>query len=714
MSHFFATCAKGLERLLVQELEALGAESCEARTSGVTVQGSLETAYRVCLWSRVASRVLWPLTKVSAPDTDTLYSALKTFPWEEHFTVDKTFAVHCTALHAPISNTHFAALRVKDAVVDRFRDFVGRRPNVDPEAPDLRIAVHLQEETAQVYLDLSGASLHRRGYRQESGPAPLKETLAAAVLKLAEWPTFAQSGNPLLDPMCGSGTLVLEAALMAADWAPGLLRRGFGFEAWRHHDRKVWFELALEAKKRKQAGLARMPQLLGYDSDGTAIRTALEARDRLGLAKQVHFERRDLDRFEVPDSATGLVVANPPYGERLGTSTHLMPLYAHLGTQLKRYCGGWRAGVLTSDPELGHALGMRADQQDKLFNGAIPCVLYGFAIHQNSEAKRASSSTDTNGASQSIASGPEQMFVNRLHKNLRHLKKWREQQDIHCFRAYDADLREYNVAVDLYEDWAVLQEYQAPDSVDTTKAQQRLRAVVTSLPEALGISPSRVILKVRARQGRSFRYTAETENRQFLEVREGDLRFLVNFTDTIDTGLFLDHRLTRQWLRERARGQRFLNLFGYTGTASVAAAKGGASATTTVDLSPRFLEWSDRNLALNGFHGNEHRLQRSDCLEWLKRGRGDYELIFLDPPTFSHSKRAHDFAVQRDHLELIRLTMQRLAPEGVLLFTNHFRQFKLEPELLDEFAVENLHPHTVPKDFSRTPKVHWAWAFRHR
>ena len=713
MSHFFVTCAKGLELLLVQELETLGAESCKMRTAGVAVCGSLETAYRSCLWSRIASRVLWPLTEVAAPDADTLYSALQAFPWEEHFTVDQTFAVHSTALRSPISNTHYAALRVKDAVVDRFRDFVGRRPNVDPEAPDLRIAVHLEGETAQTYLDLSGASLHRRGYRQESTPAPLKETLAAAVLKLAEWPTFAESGSPLLDPMCGSGTLVLEAALIAADWAPGLLRKGFGFETWRHHDRKAWFELAREAKERKQTGLARMPQLLGYDADGTAIRTALEARDRLGLAKQVHFERRDLDRFEAPDSATGLVVANPPYGERLGTSTHLMPLYAHLGTQLKRYCGGWRAGVLTSDPELGYALGMRAHRQDKLFNGSIPCVLYGFAIHRHSEAKLASSSTDTNGASRNAVSGPEQMFVNRLHKNLRRLKKWREQEGIHCFRAYDADLPEYNVAVDVYEDWVVVQEYQAPDLVDTAKAQQRLRAVVTSLPDALGVSPLQLILKVRARQGRGFRYTAQTEDHQFLEVREGDLRFLVNFTDTIDTGLFLDHRLTRQWLREQAQGRCFLNLFGYTGTASVAAAKGGASATTTVDLSPRFLEWSDRNLALNGLHGNKHRLQRSDCLEWLKRGRGDYDLIFLDPPTFSHSKQAKDFGVQRDHQELIQMAMRRLVPEGVLLFTNHFRQFKLEPELLEEFAVENLHPRTVPKDFSRTPKVHWAWAFRH-
>ena len=714
MSPFFMTCAKGLERLLVQELESLSVESCEARTAGVAVQGSQGAAYRACLWSRIASRVLWPLTKVTAPDTDLLYSTLHGFAWEEQFTVDKTFAVHCTAHRSKIPNTHYAALRVKDAIVDRFRDQIGQRPSVDAEAPDLRIAVHLEGETAQIYLDFSGESLHRRGYRQEAGPAPLKETLAAAVLQLADWPRLAASGKPLLDPMCGSGTLVLEAALLAADWAPGLLRKGFGFEAWRHHDRKLWLDLALEAKERKQAGLAKLPRLLGFDADGMAIRRALEARDRLGLAKHVHFERRDLDRFEAPDSDSGLVVANPPYGERLGASTHLMPLYAHLGTQLKRHCGGWQAGILTSDPELGHALGMRADRQDKLFNGAIPCVLYGFAIHQNSEAKLASPNADAKGASRSVVSGPEQMFVNRLHKNLRRLKKWREQEGIHCFRAYDADLPEYNVAVDVYEAWTVVQEYQAPDSVETAKAQQRLRAVVTALPDALGVSPSQVVLKVRARQGKGFRYTAQTENRQLLEVREGDLRFLVNFTDTIDTGLFLDHRLTRQWLRERAQGQRFLNLFGYTGTASVAAAKGGASETTTVDLSPRFLEWCDRNLALNGFHGDEHRLQRADCLDWLKRGRNPYDLIFLDPPTFSHSKRATDFGVQRDHPELLRLAMRWLAPEGVLLFTNHFRQFKLEPDLLEEFAVENLHPRTIPKDFSRTPKLHWAWAFRHR
>lgn len=712
----FLPCPKGLEPLLVQELGGFGLEEVHPFRAGVQTFLTQQQAYRVCLWSRLASRVLWRLAEGPVAHEQALYEWGRQVPWEEHLQSTSTFAVHATVQRSPLKNSHYAALKLKDALADRFRDRSGARPSVDLEHPDVRIVLHLEEQWGQVYLDLSGESLHRRGYRSQSGEAPLKENLAAAALMLASWPEIARSGGGLLDPCCGVGTLPLEAAMMAAEIAPGMLRPRFGFLGWRQHEAAVWEDLMHEARERRETGLSRLPKIVGYDADPQAIRRALEARERLGLQQQVHFEKRTLGELEAPGWGSGLVIANPPYGERLGTFAQLLPLYVHLGTRLRERFGGWRGAVLTSDPQLARGLGVRADQRPQLYNGALECRLYCFDVHVRSDRSEPAGAPTR--ASEPQESGvPEpavQMFVNRLRKNLRKLHSWRQREQITCFRAYDADLPEYNLAVDLYEDWVVVQEYQAPASIDEQKAQARLRAVLSTLPEVLQVSPERMVLKVRGRQRQGFRYTGQKPRHQYHEVGEAGMRFSVNFTDNLDTGLFLDHRLTRRWIREHASGGRFLNLFGYTGAATVAAARGGARESVTVDLSPRFLEWAARNLRLNGISEKRHQLVSGDVREWLRRSRERFDLIFLDPPTFSNSARAaQDFDLQRDHPELLELVMRRLAPEGVLLFTNHSRRFKLEPDLEARFQVENLHPRTIPPDFARTPNIHWAWTLRH-
>jgi 23S rRNA (guanine2445-N2)-methyltransferase / 23S rRNA (guanine2069-N7)-methyltransferase len=272
---------------------------------------------------------------------------------------------------------------------------------------------------------------------------------------------------------------------------------------------------------------------------------------------------------------------------------------------------------------------------------------------------------------------------------------------------YDADLPEYAVAVDLYDGWAHVQEYAPPTTVDPVKARRRLREVMAVVPEVLGIPPMHAVLKVRRPQRGTDQYQKLQDQGRFLEVEEGGLRFLVNLTDYLDTGLFLDHRLTRRLIRELAPGRRFLNLFAYTGTATVYAAAGGAASTTTVDLSTTYLDWARRNLDLNGFTGPEHGFVRVDCLEWLEGGGNAYDLIFLDPPTFSNSKSMDGtLDVQRDHAGLIRAAMRRLAPAGVLIFSTNFRRFRLDQAVAEEFQVTDITRQTIPPDFARNPRIH--------
>jgi len=311
-----------------------------------------------------------------------------------------------------------------------------------------------------------------------------------------------------------------------------------------------------------------------------------------------------------------------------------------------------------------------------------------------------------------------EMFVNRLRKNLRHLGKWARREGVTCYRAYDADLPEYALAVDLYEGWAHVQEYAAPATVEPARAQARLADAIAVIPDALGIPADRVVLKVRRRQRGLAQYGRQADTRQFREVHEGGLRFLVNLTDYLDTGLFLDHRPTRALIRSMIRGGRFLNLFAYTGTASVYAAAGGAASTTTVDMSSVYLDWARRNMTLNGFaEGRTHRFVRADCLAWLAAPHAEpYHVIFLDPPTFSNSKRMAErtFEVQRDHVSLISAAARLLTRDGVLLFANNFRHFRMQPAALSGLAAEDISRVTIPLDFERNPRIHTCWKITRR
>jgi 23S rRNA (guanine2445-N2)-methyltransferase / 23S rRNA (guanine2069-N7)-methyltransferase len=715
-STFFATAPKHLESLLADELRQLGLADVKEARGGASFSGTLADAYRVCLWSRIAHSVLGVLARFPAPNPDALYAGVMTVAWHEHFDTHQTFAITCNSSQSAINHSRFAAQRVKDAIVDQFRERSGSRPSVDPEQPELRINLYLFRDEATLSLDLSGESLHRRGYRTEQGPAPLRETLAAALLLRAGWPETARAGGTFVDPMCGAGTLPIEAALIGADIAPGLMRERWGFTAWRQHDPGTWFSLLEEAERRRGEGLGKIPPIRGFDRDQRMVRIARANVARAGLAEAVSIEQRDLaDCRPQSEDQPGLIVTNPPYGTRLGQLEELRPLYNALGQTLASHFMGWRAAVFTGNPELAKSLGLRIARKHTLYNGPIACKLLHFHIDPDAIAapRRGPRPIEADKRNPGAA-----MFANRLRKNRKQLSRWREREGISCYRVYDADMPEYAVAIDVYEGeqrWIHVQEYEAPKSVDADKARLRLREALGVIIEEFELNPDNLYFKVRRRQRGSDQYTKLADSRHDHEVPEADCRFLVNFEDYLDTGLFLDHRITRQRIATLAAGRRFLNLFAYTGTATVYAAKGGARSTTTVDMSKTYLDWARRNMALNGFAGPEHEYVQADCMRWLKTASAppDYGLIFIDPPSFSTSKRMEGtFDVQRDHAVLIDAAARLLAHDGAIVFSNNLRSFRLEDSLLSRYNVKDVSRETIPKDFERNPKIHRCWEIR--
>lgn len=706
----FATASRGLEPLLAKELAALGAATVKEQGGGVAFSGDLATAYRACLESRLASRILLPLSRFPLTDADTLYQGARAIEWTDVFDIKTTFAIEVAGRSAAVTHTHYAGLKVKDAIADTFRGKTGERPSVDTENAQIRVHLHLDRDHAQVALDLSGESLHRRGYRREGAQAPLKENLAAAILMRCDWAALAAQGAPLLDPMCGSGTLVLEAALIAANVAPGLSRERFGFEAWLEHKPKVWRELKAEAAARAQAGRAReLPLLRGYDLDAAAIRAARDNAQRAGFADQVQFAAQDLSDARPPSPLQGLVVTNPPYGERMGAEAEVIKIHSLLGAMLKEHFGGWQAAVFTGRPDLGPRIGLRAHDTFAMYNGPLPCKLLRFEVP---------------GAAATAAKPGGDDFANRLEKNLKHLGKWAKRTGVTCYRAYDGDLPDYAVAVDIYEAeqrHVHVQEYAAPKTIDPVKAEKRLRDALTHIREMLEVPAANLHYKLRRSQKPGAQYGRQAETETFHEIEEHGCRLRVNFDDYLDTGLFLDHRALRRRIQQEAAGKSFLNLFCYTASATAHAIKGGAARTLSVDMSNTYLEWAQRNLKLNGARAEAfdhppsrlpaHSLLRADCVKWLaKPWHERYDLILCDPPTFSHSKKMEGVLdIQRDHAALIRQCMALLAPGGVLYFSNNRRGFKLDPALSDEFQAQDITAQTLDEDFKRPPPAHRCW-----
>jgi len=710
---FVASSPRGFGDLLARELTALGASEVRERALGVEFAGSLEVAYRACLESRVASRVFLVVAQFEAPTDAAFYEAVRAVDWRAHIDPARTLACDFTGKHPEITHTRFGALRLKDAICDQLRDATGSRPDIAPERPAVRVHAHANGPKVTVSIDLSGEGLHRRGYRAQAGEAPLRENLAAGILVRAGWPEKSKSAVDFLDPMCGSGTLVIEAALIAANVAPGARRHYYGFFGWCGHDRAAWEAV-------KNAALAREHKpsfrLRGVDADAGVLAAARDNAARAGCAALIDFSAGRLADAKPLGEGAGFLATNPPYGVRLEDRDTARALMKQLGEVLRERFAGWDGAILAGSPDAGLELGIRAERVHTVLNGALECRL--LRLHVSAASEKQLLHYDRSARiDESLKDSPgSKMFGNRIGKNLKQLKSWAARERVTCYRIYDADMPEYSFAIDRYAEadsecvWLYVQEYAAPKTIEADAVVRRRNEALAALPSVTGIPAERIHLRQRRRNPRGEQYEKLGESADFKLVEESGLEFWVNFTDYLDTGLFLDHRITRQRLRADAARRRFLNLFAYTGSATVYAAAGGARQTTTVDMSATYLDWAQRNLAVNGFSGAHNEFIRDDCVSWLKTAvaeRRAYDLIFLDPPTFSNSKRMDDILdVQRDHAELIDRCMALLASGGKLVFSTNAQKFKLDAAIAGRYKVNDISRATLPKDYERNPRIH--------
>jgi 23S rRNA (guanine2445-N2)-methyltransferase / 23S rRNA (guanine2069-N7)-methyltransferase len=694
-----------------------------------------------------------------------LYEGVKAIPWEEHLRCDGSIAVDAHGTNEAFRNTNFVGMRVKDAVCDRFRELYGQRPSVDAKHPDIRINVNVHAKKATIAIDLSGESLHKRGYRltqvkEPGGGAPLKEALAAAVLLFAGWPKIANEGGALIDPLCGTGTFGIEAAMIASDTAPALIRQYWGFDNWLMHDALAWDDLLSEADDRADAGRASMPPIILSDASKAAIVAANDNIRRAGFAGAIFTQVSNLAQveFELPTQyENGLIVCNPPYGERLSTASQLPPLYAALAKLRRTSLSKCSMTLITSDASIDSFIGSVPVEKVDLYNGPIAITARTYAPASGNEQEEAGTLIELpSGTQVRVAEAGSEQFAARFAKMWKDRSKKARKAGINVFRVYDADLPDYCAAIDCYIDTEGtkrlhIAEYAAPAKIDPAKTQRRLSDILVLAPAIADVMPENVFLKVRKHSKGGSQYENDAKNRELGIVQENGLSFEVNYSDRLDTGLFPDGRDVRAYIREHAAGKTFLNLFAYTGTASVAAAVGGATQTVTVDISNTYLDWAKKNFELNAMEAeyaefdpkapevhiqkqpmrpgakpkNQERkgnmLVRADVLLWIQKKRHTserYDFIYVDPPTFSSSsKMAKDsFDIVRDHAEMLIAVSRLLTADGEAIFCCNKRNFKPDIETLEKAGVEleDISASMLPFDFKRNANIRSTYRIKRK
>lgn len=702
MQQFLALTSPGIEILLAQELKNLNASQVVQKPEGVYFTASIEQAYSICLYCRLSTRILLRLGEGDAENKEQLFASAANINWSEHFSSDHTFAIDFVGTSDEIRNTQFGALTIKDALVDHFRDQGLARPSVDKASPEISFQARLLKQKVAIYLDFSGRSLFKRGYREHSGAAPLKEHLAAAIITRSGW--LDDTSNPLVDPMCGSGTILIEAILMAANYAPGIDRAKWGFDFWLGHQNEAWQTHLIEAKEKSHLGLEKLKaKVFGVDIDSRVIKTAQENARSVGVQKFIEFSCRDINNLNNGFGHNGTFLFNPPYGERIGELPELVENFVLLGRKLKAQFVDWRIAILTANVELLSMMKLASHKRYKFKNGPLDCQL---ALYNLNEKQASGSNADAEFADKNSD------FGNRLLKNKKNLKNWLKKERIECYRLYDADIPEYNVAVDVYGEYLVIQEYSAPKNIDEQKVAKRLQEVIYFAPKVLDVPTDKVILKTRAKQKGSDQYQRVDKSKQSIIVDEHGAKLKVNLWDYLDTGLFLDHRKTRQIVAQKAKNKSLLNLFAYTGSVSLQAALHGAASITTVDMSNTYLNWAQENFTLNNITSHKYQFVQANCLAWLKAHESTYDVVFVDPPTFSNSKRMEDsFDVQRDHVTLITDAMKCVAENGELIFTNNKRNFKMDFDAMAalKLNVKSISELTRDKDFQRNKHIHNSW-----
>ncbi|MEN0109366.1 MAG: bifunctional 23S rRNA (guanine(2069)-N(7))-methyltransferase RlmK/23S rRNA (guanine(2445)-N(2))-methyltransferase RlmL [Planctomycetota bacterium] len=724
-----ATAAFGLETIVRHELEALGYPARVIQPGRVLFRGGEAAIREANLWLRCAERVLVRVATGPADDFDKLFELAREAPWSEWLPADAAFPVRGRSHKSRLTSVPACQRTVKKAIVEHLlaNHRVSELPETGPEFP---IEVALSGDVATLSLDTTGVGLHKRGYRRLVGEAPLRETLAAAMVSLARW----SPDRPFWDPFCGSGTIAIEAALIGRRLPPGL-DRVFACERWPCLAGDAWSRLR-GAARRNAAG-ALPERLLATDASEDALRLARHHAEAAGVAEDIHFQRREFADLS-SKRRYGCLITNPPYGERLGEREEVERLYRAMPDVLRRL-PTWSHYVLSGRLDLEKLVGQRASKRRKLYNGRLECTLFQFhgpkPGRQTADVRRQTAAgdrqRDEGGASADDAPRPAAApaafgglrpeadrqateFANRLAKRARHLRKWPTKRGITCYRLYDRDVPEAPFAIDRYGDAVVVSEYERPHERTPAEHADWLDLMVGVIAQTLETPREAVFLRRRERQRGDTQYARRGEEGVTRVVEEAGLRFRVNLTDYLDTGLFLDHRVARGMVRDASAGKRVLNLFAYTGSFTVYAAAGGAAETTTVDLSANYLDWAAENLRLNDFEpGEAHRLMRESAPEYVGSlpREPHFDLAIVDPPTFSNSKRLEeDWDVQRDAAPLLVDLAACMAPGGVVFFSTNSRRFKLDEAALAGAyaAVREISRQTVPEDF-RNQRIHRCW-----
>jgi len=702
MHQFLALTSLGIEILLAEEVSELGAQNVSQKPDGVYFTASYETAYNICLNTRFATRILLKIGEGEAKNKNELFQSASSVKWSEHFESHNSFAIDFVGKSDEIRNTQFGGLTIKDAIVDQFRALGMDRPNVDKKSPDISFQARLVRDHVSIYLDFSGRGLFQRGYREHSGAAPLKEHLAAAIIKRSGW--LNDTSKPLVDPMCGSGTILIEAVMMAANYAPGIDRATWGFAHWLGLEDDIWQEQLSNAVEQSNNGLDKLKaKVFGVDIDSRVLRTAQQNARNAGVQQFIEFTCKDANKMNNVYGVPGTILFNPPYGERIGELPELVESFVLLGNKLKQQFVDWRISILTANVELLSMLKLASFKRYKFKNGPLDCQLANYLVDDKQAA-----GINSNAEFEQKDSA----FANRLIKNKKNLKNWLKKEQIECYRLYDADIPEYNVAIDLYGEYLVIHEYSAPSTIEESKATKRLQEVIYFAPKVLDIPTDKVVLKTRSKQKGTNQYEKLNKSKQAITVSEYGAKLKVNLWDYLDTGLFLDHRKTRQIVAQKSKNKSLLNLFAYTGSVSLQAALHGASSITTVDMSNTYLNWAQDNFSLNKLTSHKYQFVQADCLKWLKENTQQFDVVFIDPPTFSNSKRMEDsFDVQRDYLGVIADARKSLTDKGEIIFTNNKRNFKMDFEAIEKLGLnaKSITELTRDKDFQRNKHIHNSW-----
>ncbi len=749
-----ATSTMGLEAVVSRELTGLGYEPRNIEVGRTLFAGSVRDVCRANLHLRCAGRVLVRMAEFHAVDFGTLFDAVAELPWERWIPKNGAFPVSGRSQKSQLSSVPACQKIVKKAIVTRLQKAYGG--SLMEDGTTFPVEVSLLKDQATITLDTSGTGLHRRGYRSLVGSAPLRETIAAAMVMLSYW----KPERPLIDPFCGSGTIPIEAAMIGRNIAPGL-RREFISETWPAIPAYHWRELREEASA---AILPALPQrILGTDIDENAVSMARYHAQRAGVAEDVHFQQRDF-RDLTSSRQYGCTLMNPPYGQWIGDEAEVRELYEAIPFVLRRL-PTWSHYILTPYPDFERLLGQQADRRRKIYNSRLECTFYqfygpkppekGMGIQAGEEKNAKNAEINTEDADffvkDDVPAPPDSQlpiphspipkprtpiqpvfgglnesekrsaadFENRLKKLAHHLRRFPTRRGITCYRIYDRDIPEIPLAVDRYEDCLHVAEYERPSERSVAQHADWLDHLMDVTGRALETPREKIFLKQRRRQRGDAQYERYDSRNYVIDAHEGGLTFLVNLSDYLDTGLFLDHRITRDMVRKEAAGKRVLNLFAYTGSFSVYAAAGGAESVVTVDLSNTYLDWAEANMEANGFK-NPDRRNDADCkYRYIRSGvmeflydlpaRELFDLMIVDPPTFSNSKTTDgDWDVQRNHAEMLNLLIENLSPGGVIYFSNNSRRFKLEEEAIRGVSIREITARTVPEDF-RNKRIHRCW-----